>query len=96
VTIINGPQWHWPSWALVIFPHGASWLAGGVVLFFVILRCLQRLLFEWQRRKTLIELLDHAPAGTEIIQVDSICRARMKITVGASPEQGPTLTGDGT
>ena len=71
-----------------------SWLAGGIVLLFVILRGVQRLLFEWQRRKTLIELLKHASPGSEIIHVDGARGARMKVTVGASPDQAPGLPGD--
>ena len=94
MSITNGLQWQWQSWASVILPHGSSWVAGGIVLLFVILRGLQRLLFEWQRRKTLMELLDHAPPGSEIIHVDGARGARMKVTVGASPDRPPCSPGD--
>jgi hypothetical protein len=97
VSITNGLQWLWQYRASVILPHGtSSWLAGGVALLFIILRGLQRLLFEWQRRKTLIELLDKAPAGSEIIHVDGARGARMKVTVGGNSDRAPGLPGDST
>ena len=48
--------------------HAASWAAVGSILGLVVIAGVIRLLTEWQRRLTIVAIVERAPKGTVVVQ----------------------------
>lgn len=81
---VGSSNWMWP---VVLQP--ASWLA---ICLIGALATIGGLLTEWQRRVTLVALVEKAPAGTVIIQADSRGGPAMKVYVGHGSPHGDEPT----
>jgi len=75
----------WPEWASSAAPHTVSWTTVGTALAPLALIGMFRLLAEWQRRTTLVALMNHAPGGTVVIQQRGRGGPSMWIWVGDGP-----------
>ena len=55
-----------PGWLSAAMVHAVSWRSAIFVVVVLIIIIIGRLLAEWQRRRTLIAVIQHAPGGTVI------------------------------
>jgi lipase chaperone LimK len=55
------------DWAFGMLAQAVSWKSACVMLSALVLTGLLRLLSEWQRRQTLVDLVERAPGGTVVI-----------------------------
>ena len=60
----------WAAWVPAALPGVVSWRAGIIALGAIAVTGTLRLLVEWQRRVTLIELLRNAPPRTVVLRDD--------------------------
>jgi hypothetical protein len=76
--------------------HAASWKSAILLVGVLVLRLVGRPLAEWQRRKTLVALIQHARGGTVIVQQRGCGGPAMRIEIGSSPNDSDhqsTLSG---
>lgn len=62
--------------------HAASWKTVILLLGVLVLGLAGRLLAEWQRRKTLVAVIQQAPGGTVIVQQRGRGGPAMRIEIG--------------
>ena len=93
VRVLNGVDPAGRFWVSAM-AHAGSWQAEALALAFLLTEGLIRLLFEWQRRRTLRVLLGQAPAGTRITQRDGR-RHSLYLMVGGGSRPPGDGDGDG-
>jgi hypothetical protein len=93
VELITSPDPGLPVWVYTALGHVMSWKAALLILGVLVLAALARLLAEWQRRKTLVALMRHAPGGTVIVQGRGRGGPAMWVTVGSDPKRKITSRG---
>jgi hypothetical protein len=76
-----------------ILVHTICWPSLILVLVVVAFGMLARLLAEWQRRRTLLALMKHAPGGTVILQGRGHGGPAMWVTVGSGSRKKLTSCG---
>jgi hypothetical protein len=78
-----------------VLAHVVSWAAACWILGLVAVVGVIRLLCEWQRRTTLVAILQNAPAGTVVIQEGGLGGPAMWVQVGYGAPwpavQGPSI-----
>jgi hypothetical protein len=67
-----------------VLTYAASWGTVILLLGVLVIGLAARLLAEWQRRKTLVALIQHAPGGTVIMQNRGRGGPAMRIEIGSS------------
>jgi len=77
------------AWVPAALPGIVSWHAGIIALSAVIATGVLRLLAEWQRRTTLIELVRSAPPKTVVHQEDKDTGDSIRVWVGDGVQQQP-------
>jgi hypothetical protein len=65
-----------------VYAHVTSWKAAILFLGGLVIGVVGRLLAEWQRRKTLVDVIQRAPSGTVIVQGRGRGGPAMRIEVG--------------
>ena len=80
-----------------VLAHAASWKTVILLLGVLVIGLVGRLLAEWQRRKTLVAVIQQAPAGSRIVQNRGRGGPAMRIEIGtdSNDANGPG-TPDGT
>jgi hypothetical protein len=87
VNVIFVPSPVLPVWVYGMLAHAASWRSWIFVVALPALGMLGRLLAEWQRRETLVALMEHAPGGTVIVQERGRGGPAMRVEVGSRARQ---------
>lgn len=70
------------GWSAV-YAHVTSWKSAILFLGVLVLGLVGRLLAEWQRRKTLVAMVQQAPGGTVIVQQRGRGGPAVRIEVGS-------------
>ncbi|MFF0867694.1 hypothetical protein ACFYUV_38445 [Nonomuraea sp. NPDC003560] len=73
------------EWSAAVLPHLISWESAGVMLIALVVGGIFRLLAEWQRRLTLVALVERAPGGTVVVQERGLGGPAMWVQVGHGP-----------
>jgi hypothetical protein len=88
MKVLGVPADAWSQWWSAAAATVPSWSATISALLLVLT---YRLLAEWQRRTTLVELMKVAPAGTLIVQERGFGGPAMWIQIGGgAPRQAPS------
>jgi hypothetical protein len=66
-----------------VLAHAASWKTVILLLGVLVIGLVGRLLAEWQRRRTLVAVIQHAPGGTVIVQSRGRGGPAMRIEIGS-------------
>ncbi|GLY91412.1 hypothetical protein Airi02_093410 [Actinoallomurus iriomotensis] len=77
----------WPDWMPGLLPNLVSWATVGAVAMMLLAGIGARCLAEWQRRRTLIALVQHAPGGTVVVQERGVGGPAMWVQIGHGPRQ---------
>jgi len=72
-----------PGWLAAALAHAVSWRSAIFVVAVLVIGSVARLLAEWQRRKTLVAMIKHAPRGTVIEQERGRGGPAMRIEIGS-------------
>jgi len=88
---VGGLRWTWAGGAA---SGPISWRAAVLILAIVLASGVLRLFTEWQRRKTFMALISHAPEGTVITQQDGHGRQTMTVCLGDSRKWASQSSGD--
>jgi hypothetical protein len=79
----------------ITLAHAVSWAAMGAILGLMVIAGVIRLLAEWQRRLTLVAIMQHAPAGTLLVQRRGLGGPELRLLVGyGSPGVALRPSGD--
>jgi len=82
-----------PGWLSAAMGQVASWRSAIFVVVVLIIIMVGRLLAEWQRRRTLIGVIQHAPGGTVVTQERGRSGPAMRIEIGSDPNNDKTQRG---
>ena len=93
MELVTSPDLGLPVWVYTTLGHMVSWKVGLLILAVLALSALTRLLDEWQRRRTLVALIKHAPRGSVIVQGRGRNGPAMWVTVGSGPKKQITSRG---
>jgi hypothetical protein len=75
--------------------HARSWKSVTLFLGVLVVGLVGRLLAEWQRRKTLVAVIQHAPDGTVIVQKRGCGGPAMRIEIGPAPNNSSDQSAPG-
>jgi hypothetical protein len=76
-----------------VLAHAASWQAMILLLGVLVIGLAGRLLAEWQRRKTLVDVMKEAPPGTVIEQKRGRGGPAVRIEIGPAAGESNTQGG---
>jgi len=83
MNLLNAADPDLPVRLSAVLAHAATWQSVIVLLGVLVLGLVGRLLAEWQRRKTLVAIIQHAPGGTVIVQQRGRGGPAMRIQIGS-------------
>jgi hypothetical protein len=66
----------------VALAHVTSWAAAASILGLVVVAGIIRLMAEWQRRLTIVAIVEHAPAGTVLVQGRGLGGPELRLLIG--------------
>jgi hypothetical protein len=94
VTVLSTSYWGWPTAAETVAPYAGLPKAGWILIIPLAVATVHRLLMEWQLRRTLAEIFQHAPAGSVVVINKRGLGGSMWVQVGTRPvprsRSGPT------
>lgn len=73
--------------------HAVSWRSAIFALVVLVVGLVSRLFAEWQRRKTLVSVINYARGGTVIVQERGRGGPAMRIEIGSDPKDQITSRG---
>lgn len=85
VTVPSSLYWGWLTAAEALAPYASPPKAGWILTIPLVAAAVLRLLMEWQLRRTLAEIFQHAPSGTVIVIRKRGLGGSMQVQVGSRP-----------
>ena len=85
VKISKSPTRGWVEALTAVLPHVVTWKTAIVAIGMIVLLVMLRLASEWQRRLTLVALVEKAPGGTVVVQGRGLGGPPMWVQVGNRP-----------